>query len=373
MESVIYTILMTVLWGVNLFNGTGLGMTYQITEKARILIYIVFIFVVFMKYKEHHFLIDKKNFYIFGGMSAIFLAVPLIKGNGTMGLHYLTAFFLIYILSKVKVCGNAIKLTGIVYATIGLGILYIYDYTSILSGWNGNTIGMIGLYSFLFFLISFYNVNTIRGKAVILVLTYIYIYLINPTDSRSCTWFAIAAVLFVLGLIPRTIFIKTDKRLYLCLLIPLFIALLVVNVAHGSYMTNLDLWSLQKFNKPIFNGRDVIWENGLNILSDNLLFGRGNLDGNWHNCIITVLTAYGIIGCLLWIKAFQRILSIGRKWIDDAIVMGCIITFIIMYLQQSVELGLICESPNILPYIVLGMMLGRIRYLRDECQEDRKI
>ncbi len=71
-------------------------------------------------------------------------------------------------------------------------------------------------------------------------------------------------------------------------------------------MQQLDLWSLQKFKKPIFNGRDEIWENGLNVLFNNLLFGRGNLEGNWHNCIITVLTAYGIIGSTLWVMAFQK-------------------------------------------------------------------
>lgn len=222
-----------------------------------------------------------------------------------------------------------------------------------------------GLYSFLFFLISFHDVNSIRSKVIVVALTLIYIYLIIPTDSRSCTWFAIIAVLFALSIFPRNIILKTDSRLYLWLLIPLLVALVVVIISQGTYMQQLDLWSLQKFKKPIFNGRDEIWENGLNVLFNNLLFGRGNLEGNWHNCIITVLTAYGIIGSTLWVMAFQRILSRGRLWLRDSIVVGCIITFLMMYIQQSVELGLICEAPNLLPYIVLGVMLGRIKYLRE--------
>lgn len=189
---------MTILWILNLFNGTGLGMVYQTTEKTRSLIYIAAIFIIIMKCREHHLWVDKQDFIIFGGMAFIFIAVSMFKGNGAMGLHYLTAFLLIYCLSKLNVYEKTVKLTGLVYAAMGLGVLYIYDYGSILSGWNGNTIGMTGLYSFLFFLISFHDVNSIRSKVIVVALTLIYIYLIIPTDSRSCTWFAIIAVLFVL-------------------------------------------------------------------------------------------------------------------------------------------------------------------------------
>ena len=37
-----------------------------------------------------------------------------------------------------------------------------------------------------------------------------------------------------------------------------------------------------------------------------------------------------------------------------------------MYIQQSVELGLVNENPNILPYIVLGIMLGRVKQLDEK-------
>ena len=151
MKSIMYTLLMTILWILNLFNGTGLGMVYQTTEKTRSLIYIAAIFIIIMKCREHHLWVDKQDFIIFGGMAFIFIAVSMFKGNGAMGLHYLTAFLLIYCLSKLNVYEKTVKLTGLVYAAMGLGVLYIYDYGSILSGWNGNTIGMTGLYSFCFF------------------------------------------------------------------------------------------------------------------------------------------------------------------------------------------------------------------------------
>ena len=368
MSSIIYTIIMAVLWAVNLFNDSGLGQIYQTTEKARSVIFVVFIIIVILSFRERHFEVDKYDFVVFGGMLLAIVAVSYIKGYGNMGMHYISGFLLVYILGRSRVSDLAVKLTGLTYLVLGMSILYIYDYTSVLSGWNGNTIGMIGLYSFLVFLISFYDVNDVKSKIIILVITGIYINLTEPTDSRSSIWFAIVAVLFALSILLRQIITITDKRYYLWLLFPLFIAIFVINVSHGSYMNTLDLWSMRNFQKPLFNGRDELWESGLKILGEHILFGSGTLEGNWHNCVVTMLIAYGGVGCVFWLLSLQRILAKGRKWIDDVIVSGCIITFVIMYIQQSVELGLVNENPNLIPYIVLGIMLGRIKLLDEEVE-----
>jgi hypothetical protein len=62
----------------------------------------------------------------------------------------------------------------------------------------------------------------------------------------------------------------------------------------------------------------------------------------------------------------------ARVWIKDYIIEGCIVAFLVLYVQQSVELGLFAPNPNLIPYIMLGMMLGRIGYLKNqglECEE----
>lgn len=370
MNSILYAIIMAILWIVNLLNDTGLGKAYQITELVRIIIYLVCIVLVVFGCKRHRFLVDKRNFVIFGGMVFVFVIISYIKGNGAMGLHYISTFLLVYIISKMNAYKVAVRLTGIVYVIMGMTVLYIYGYGNVLSGWNANTIGMIGLYSYLFFLISFYNVKNIRTIIAIIGVTVIYISLIGITDSRSSILFAVIAVLFSISIIPRKFIMKTNRRYYLWLLVPLFIAIGVVKISHGVYMENLNIWSLQEFKKPLFNGRDELWEEGFQVLFENILFGRGDLSGNWHNCIITVLTAYGIVGGILWVMALQQILSKGRKWINDTIVSGCIITFIVMFIQQSVELGLISENPNLLPYITLGIMLGRVKLLNKQNQKE---
>jgi hypothetical protein len=151
------------------------------------------------------------------------------------------------------------------------------------------------------------------------------------------------------------------------------IALLVVGISKTEMAQKLDVWSYQQFNKPIFNGRDTIWEDGFQRLGNHILFGSGYLiEGYWHNSAIACLTAYGLIGFGLWVNSIYYMIEKARVWIKDYIIEGCIVAFLVLYVQQSVELGLFAPNPNLIPYIMLGMMLGRIGYLKNqglECEE----
>jgi len=80
------------------------------------------------------------------------------------------------------------------------------------------------------------------------------------------------------------------------------------------------------------------------------------------------LVATGIVGFAFWIASFSNILNRARKYLSDYIVTGCFVGFIILYVQQSVELGFISGNPTLLGYILLGIMLGRVNYLRNEEQ-----
>ena len=51
-------------------------------------------------------------------------------------------------------------------------------------------------------------------------------------------------------------------------------------------------------------------------------------------------------------------------YISDEIVFGSMLAFLIIYLQQSVDLGFISDCPNLLPYMILGIGLGRVRLLQ---------
>lgn len=370
MNPILYTVIMTILWIANLLNDSGLGQVYQTTQKFRLLIIFIFLLIVIFKFaKNKKIILQKKDMFIFGGMFFIFGSISYLTGNKQSGLNYLYVFLLIYVMSKIEVKEFAARFVGITYLCLGMGVIYIYGHSAILSGWNGNTIGMLGFYSFLIFLIQFYDTKNIKSKVLILIVTLLYINLIGTTDSRSSIFFAVLTVLFALSFISRDFIIASPNRYYFWLLIPLIVAIIVVIFSKGSYMQLLNHWSIAHFKKPIFNGRDELWDTGFKLFKAHFFIGTGSLKGNWHNCIISILTTYGLMGTVCWILSFQNILKKGYQWINDTIICGCTITFLMMFIQQSVELGLLAENPNLLPYIVLGMMLGRVKYLNNSLEE----
>lgn len=56
----------------------------------------------------------------------------------------------------------------------------------------------------------------------------------------------------------------------------------------------------------------------------------------------------------------------------DAQVQGLIISFIVLFIQQSVELGFIGAPPGIIAYVLLGLLLGRAHYLEELEMRDRE-
>lgn len=177
-------------------------------------------------------------------------------------------------------------------------------------------------------------------------------------------WFAIVFLLFALGVLPHKFVTKSSNRYIIWLLVPVFVAIFVIQISKTSFYTVLDSWSINNFNKTIFNGRDILWQHCFKLIGQKLFFGSGTFVGNWHNGVLTALIGVGIVGTALWMYSLKHILSMGQKYITDSYIVGCILSFIIIYLQQSVELGLVKEAPNLIPYIILGVMLGRVRYLK---------
>ena len=58
------------------------------------------------------------------------------------------------------------------------------------------------------------------------------------------------------------------------------------------------------------------------------------------------------------------LLKEAAPYVKDVCVIGCITAFMVIYWQQSVELGFFAPNPNLLPYAMLGSLLGRINALR---------
>ena len=95
------------------------------------------------------------------------------------------------------------------------------------------------------------------------------------------------------------------------------------------------------------------------------MLGSGQLQaGYWHNCAISCLMTYGIVGYTVWVKFLYKILASGKGFLKDSYVFGSAIAFCLILIQQSFELGLFAPNPNMIPYLILGILMGRIHYLK---------
>lgn len=378
MQSVFYIGIISVLWVVNLFNGTGLNAVYHVTDIAKVIIVLLTVFSVCSSFQRKGDLrIKRSDFNVFGGMVLVFFASAYIQGFGTQAFDYLWVFCIIYLLSKIEINNTIMLWAGLIYGFLGAVILYIYNFGALLKGWNSNSIAMIGMHSFLVLIVPFFDRTSTRSKFMLLLATVVFSYLVFPTNSRSGILFLIIATLFALNIIPRNIIIGGKYRLIFILFVPLIITSIVAVLSNSQFFNSLNVWSITTFNKPIFNGRDQIWSEGFELLFKNLFFGCGNLITlNWHNSALHCLTAYGIVGYSFWLASFHRILYSVKKFFSDPYICGCYISFLVLWVQQSVELGFISASPSLLPYIILGLMLGRMRFLNKEelkpIDEDKK-
>lgn len=362
-KNVIVLSFAVLLWIISLLQGTGLGNTVNITNKFHILLFIILLPIIIVKIKKCRFNIKRNYFYLLIILLLSFVVVPLLSTK-TDGIGYLLVFFICYIFSLIPLNKQCIKLISLAYGLLGIFFLYIFNYSSILSGWNDNSIAMIGFFSYTIFYIGFMDVQKKYHRIFTLVILVLYLYLLNVTDSRSGMLFVGISLVFILNVIKPDNFYEKGKYIYL-LFIPLIIVLFVLLISNSSYYEKLNIWSISKFKKPIFNGRDTIWQYGLEQLKQHILFGTCIIGNSWHNSAITCLTAYGLIGYLAWIGLFKSIMVRAKGYFKDSYVCASLTAFIFIYLQQSVELGLIATQPNIIPYVALGIMLGRVRYLKE--------
>ena len=367
MYSILYTMGMVLLWVINLFNGTGLGAAYKTTELAMLMaVVIAIVCVAFRLAKDGDILVQPRYFYVIIPLVLVFAGNAILKGYGLTGLESLWPFLVVYILSFTRPNVTALRMTAVAYAAMGLVVLYVYSYTDILKGWNVNMIAMIGLFSFLVFTIPFYGMSGWRSFVLLPLVGTAYVILLWPTESRSCIIAIIATLAVVLRMIPVRGIFRTSTGMWVLMFVPLIIAIFISLFSIFGDISGLTQWSYETFNKPLFNGRDQIWINGFMQIFQRPLFGSGNNNaGYWHNSAVACLVAYGVVGYYFWVRILYQILKEGVPYMDDVAVIGSMAAFGIIYCHQSVELGFFAVNPSLLPYVILGILLGRVNYVKE--------
>ena len=376
MNNIFAIIIMTLLWVVNIFNGTGLNEVYHVTDIAKYTVIVLAAATMLLSLgNKNKRQVEKKSIFVFTGVILVFFISAAARGYASECLGYIWVYMLIYLIGQLSISSKAFYIIGLIYGFLGAFVLVIYDYGSVLSGWNENAIAMIGMHSYLIFIIPFFkDSRTYTNKIIIIAATALFAFLLAPTQSRSGTLFLIIEAAFAMKLIKPKVLVRGSKKRFLVLLVPFIIAA-VVSIISGTPMTEkLNTWSMDQFDKPIFNGRDELWLEGFRILKENFLLGTGNLSmENWHNSAIACLTAFGVVGFILWIMSFKTIIDESKTCFFDPFVAGSVISFMVLYMQQSVELGFITSSPSMLPYVLLGMMLARVNHLKKRESNERRL
>lgn len=346
---------------VNIFNGTGLDYVFHVTDWTKLIIVFLTIFFILINRKSS---IDKSGVALCIVMAIDFGLVSFFKGYDSVGIKYMWFFALVYFLSMFEIDNEDIKKISLIYGGFGIIVLILYGFTSIFHGWNSNSIAMLGMHSYLILGVRYFQTGSKRDYIVFLALSLVYMYLLNFTYSRSCLLIIAGSICLILLHFKSKLLVKTGFRRILILLFPLFVVWLTVTVSSTDFYASLNMWSISTAQKTIFNGRDTIWSMGLEVIKNNFFFGTGSLNYfNWHNSAIVCLVGYGVIGYCLWLGSFQRLLRNISFFAEDEIVSGALGAFLLAYVQKSVELGLIAESPDMLMYIMLGIAFGRIKYI----------
>lgn len=356
----------------NLVNMSGLGSAYN-TEFYTRLLTIMLSVVLMFRHNIRVYKVDR-DLLLWGTMTVVvFFFSALLRGSISDAFNCLSCFFITYIFSEYGLDEWSFRWMGRMLLFGSFSLLLIFLKTNALSGWNENGIAMICFFAYICYIASVMYSARGRERLAAIGASIAFLYLVSETDARSSMLATLIAL--VVLLFPRKLgaFFATRRTRQILFHTALIFAAFIATMSLTSVYTDWDIWSYQTFGKPLMNGREVAWRQGFQQLWAHALFGRGNFKINsWHNWGMSLLTGYGVLGYVTWTTFVRRMLDKGQRHIRDPYILGIITSFLLILLQQSAELGLIGNAnTHLLPYMMLGLLLGRVRIL--ERRETRKL
>lgn len=355
-------IVVTALWFFGLGVGSGIGMQLHLYECLNMITVVLFIlYLIKQKKIEINMLVVICYVVIFS------LYTYLIYGSTI--LEYAWLYLLSFLIGKQNVSSHVLNIIGLIYGALGLFILIIARTTSVFSGWDGNGISMISFFSYTLFVATRFDNKRKKSLLYLGIYSIVYFVLLNVFGSRSSILFSLILLLGGFNLIPLKKIMRTKFLRLLLLFLPWIVAIVTVHIRNMEFVAQLNAWSLMESGKPIFNGRDSIWAYGFEVAREHIIWGTGNLAGNWHNSALTCLIGTGIVGYCVWLFGINKVFKNSQKYWEDAYTFGLAAAFMIIWLQQSVELGLIQVRGQIVPFVVLGLMCARANTLRRKYYE----
>lgn len=351
------------LWLVGFVYNTGVGTRFHVYEITSLLIVILFVLrtVFFSSYRKF----DRYFIFLF-----LFLALCALYHEICFNrnlLSYFCLFLLIPLMSQLYIGKRQMKAISLLFFLGGFSILLLANYTKLFSGWDENSISIPAFFSYTVFAVSFGETRDWRKITVFVVASLVYYYLLFNLGSRSAILFSLFLSLSVFSVIPMKSFIK-KRSFMLFLLFPLLVAIVIVLIRNTGFLKSMESWSKDVLHEGFLNGRDEIWTSGFRIWMKTPLLGNGSFEGNLHNSAVTLLIGVGAIGFLLYLGVIYFLLRKSSQYSNDYIIRGLILAYITIWMQQSVELGLVANRGSVIPFVILGLLVARVRTLEKEKQ-----
>lgn len=347
-----------VLWLVGFTFGSGWGLAHDVYGKAELITIAVFVIFLFKQGQLRHV---PREFVLLLLYLAFCFAYYKSCFDSSL-FSYFWLFLLLPLMEELNLERDQMTIISLLFLLGSLVILCTATYTSILRGWDGNGISIPAFFSYTVFAVSFGEVRNWKKILFFSLITVFYFSMLYALNSRSSILFSLVLILCVFNVIPMRRWIR-KRALILVLLAPLALAVLVVWLRNATWLESANQWSLEHFHKPLYSGRETIWYNGFQTWLQHPLLGNGSFAVRWHNNALTLLVGTGVVGYCLYISFIYYLLRRAGKYSQDSIINGLIMAYLMIWLQQSLEIGLISTKGNAIPFVILGLMLARAKTL----------
>lgn len=330
--------------------------------------FLVFILVFIMQYrlniKDFELIIFILLFIIYG------LATLFITGGG-FGSIIISVYSIIayWAIKKSKLSDKYL-----IFITIFFIILNVYwvinspgSYVNYIlykeSSFNSNTVGSVLLYTSIYSTIFIRKLNWKWSNFLSLVIYVTSFWGIINTRSRGSL---IVFLIFIIldSIFPKKIWRKRGFTLAVSFCIIIF-GVMFTYIYLKMYLLGINI-VIPIINKPLFTGREIIWKNFYDLITQNyisLLFGLGSKvdlwkgqDLNLHNGYLTVITNFGIIGFLMyyafWIKQIRNIYRKGKL---SEYQVRLILVFLCVLLYGYIEVSILWHVMFFFNFMCLGL------------------
>ena len=357
-EGPLVIIVSILLWLDSLLYVAGIGRAYDLYGRTIKIAFVCFLYQWFLK--KRFPVINSSTFLIFMWL-ILDNAYTTIRFNQNY-LEYAAIYCIVIVYSIWSVSKKQMFIISLLCGIAGGAVLAVANYTKFFAGWDGNTVSNVAFFGYTVFAAGFANIRNKKYKIFLIIYSCVYFIWLQTLGARNAMLFSILLMLCVFKIIPLKKLL-TEKSILFILLIPLIIAVLVVLVTNMPFVDHLNLWSIRHFKKSLFGGRDALWEKGFRHWKEHFIFGEGKLRYNWHNSAVACLVATGTPGYIAWIYMIRKFCVKAYKKIDDDVVLGILSSFLIIWLQQSVEQGIMIDQGMPIIFCLLGLMLARVNAL----------